>query len=475
MKTAVLTYRYEFLAIIFLSAIVAVLHTLYAFKFPPPWNDETAFIAQAFELSRTGSLFVWGLNPDRVVAWMPPGYMLVLAAAFKLFGYSFTLARATSGLFYVATFAILAILMRQNLTGNRRLAALAMSLLVFLAPMSIVIANIARMEALFALLMFFALLASIKSRPILGAAIVLATATVHFNAIYFLLPVATFFLWNVARQTAITVYPTEIVALGLAATALALYVMHISPNAIGFVEDMRYQFGYKIFFSSMAGIRPKIVTLLLCALPILQLATEKKFSSGVFISLFGISFVAMALNGFNMWYEYGQSFGYFLIALGLFISLNEAGSKIRYTLLLTATLAPLAGLGLHAARISPQFVPMIAALQAPDRAFLPDGEFQRIRNFIASREAGTIISFGYTGIEPFFFDDIADANVRWSILGHSVTQPKPARIIDARIHCDSSFLPAYLSTFDLGGYAIQGHDTGCIVKELQREAQAPSP
>jgi 4-amino-4-deoxy-L-arabinose transferase-like glycosyltransferase len=66
------------------------------FQFPPPWPDETGFIAAAFALARTGSFFDAGLNPDRVVMWMPPGYMVLLASVFRVFGYSFAAVRWVS-------------------------------------------------------------------------------------------------------------------------------------------------------------------------------------------------------------------------------------------------------------------------------------------------------------------------------------------------------------------------------------------
>ena len=66
------------------------------FEFPIPWNDETVFIAPAHTLSIEGTFFVDALNAERVVMWMPPGYMLLLAGVFKVVGYSFDIARWVS-------------------------------------------------------------------------------------------------------------------------------------------------------------------------------------------------------------------------------------------------------------------------------------------------------------------------------------------------------------------------------------------
>ena len=58
---------------VLLVAVVLFVRLALGMEFPIPWNDETAFISQAFEFSRTGSFYVYGLNSERVVMWMPPG------------------------------------------------------------------------------------------------------------------------------------------------------------------------------------------------------------------------------------------------------------------------------------------------------------------------------------------------------------------------------------------------------------------
>src|SRR5690606_225365 len=176
--------------VLLVVSAVLFIRTGLGFEFPIPWNDETAFIAQAYEFSRTGSFYVYGLNSERVVMWMPPGYMLLLAGVYKVFGYSFEISRWVSCLLYLGAFGVAIAILRAALVGWRQVIGLALMLVAFLSPYSLAISNIARMESLYALIFFLSLLASLRGQYALGLALVALGATVHYNAVYFLLPYA---------------------------------------------------------------------------------------------------------------------------------------------------------------------------------------------------------------------------------------------------------------------------------------------
>lgn len=73
-------------------------------------------------------------------------------------------------------------------------------LLAFLSPYSLAIANVGRMESLYSLIFLLSLLAALKRHYVLGLALVLLGATVHYNAVYFLLPYAVLVAWKIVRR-----------------------------------------------------------------------------------------------------------------------------------------------------------------------------------------------------------------------------------------------------------------------------------
>ena len=139
-----------------------------------------------------------GLDPDRVLMAQPPGYELILAAVFRLFGYGYGLARWVSTLSMTGALAIGAYL-ASSLTPRaatgalppvNRLAAFWAIGLAFAAPSLLVSANLARMEAPFCLVIMTALLAGVAGRIWTMGALVVLSATLHFNAIWFVPAVA---------------------------------------------------------------------------------------------------------------------------------------------------------------------------------------------------------------------------------------------------------------------------------------------
>jgi hypothetical protein len=172
--------RWLWLCAALVGAAVVFMRMRLGFAFPVPWNDETAFLAQAFAFKETNSLFVWGLNAERDVMWMPPGYFLVMGTLFKLFGYSFGLARSISAVLYLVVFAIFAArLAPWPQTASRHPYGIA-----FPSPYSLAVPTW-RAWKRFRAVILLSLLASCQRQPVIGLALVISAALVHFNAIYF--------------------------------------------------------------------------------------------------------------------------------------------------------------------------------------------------------------------------------------------------------------------------------------------------
>ena len=187
-------------ALALIATVIACLHVFLPFRFPIPWPDETSFVAPAYELARHGTLYVWGMNPDRVVMWMPPAYFIALAALFKIFGYSFALVRWASAACVLAAAWVAGRLIETLAAGRLAVLLHALTAAAFLSPYVLMSGNIGRMEALLCLVMLASLAACVRGLPVLGAALVAGAATIHFNAVFFTLPAAAWFAWLLATR-----------------------------------------------------------------------------------------------------------------------------------------------------------------------------------------------------------------------------------------------------------------------------------
>lgn len=445
------------------AAVVLFIRIWLGFEFPIPWNDETAFTAQAFEFNRTGSFYVYGLNSERVVMWMPPGYMLMLAAVYKLFGYSFEISRWVSCLLYLGAFGIGMAIVRSTLKGWRQNVGLVLMLAAFLSPYSLAISNIARMEGLYTLIFLLSLLAALRDKYGLGLALVLLGATVHYNAVYFLLPYAVLVLWKILRRETLSIGPGELLALVFAALALAGYGLFVIKHIHGFLNDMQFQFAYKLGSPVMGGREGWSLLGLILLIPFLQLIVHRRLGAETMLSLYGVAFIAMTLNGHNMWYYFAYNFGFWLLLLGVLASTAVLGKiwwRVGCTLIAGCLLYQF---GHYVNRSTLEFDSLKPRLSMLSRDFLAPHEIKKVRTFIAGLPVDATVSFGYSGVEPYFFDDFAKAKARWSISGHSVTQVFPARSLDYRVLCDSELFPGYLFVYDWDGYPRKGEDTGCMI------------
>ena len=458
--------------IILLVSVVLFVRLALGFEFPIPWNDETAFISQAFEFSRTGSFYVYGLNSERTVMWMPPGFMLLLAGVYKVFGYSFDITRWVSCLLYLGCAATGLLILRQTLQGWHRSLGLLLMLLAFLSPYSLAVSNIARMESMYSLIFLLSLLAAVNKRYGLGLALVLLGATVHFNAVYFLLPYAVLVAWKILRRESLTLSSWELLALVLVTAALGIYALFVLQNLGGFLEDMRFQFAFKLGSPVMGGRSGWVLLLVCLCVPVLQLALHRRLTAESLLSLYGVSFIAMALNGHSMWYYFAFSIGFWLQALGVLASAVGTTAPLARRILQALAVLLVLPLAYYAHRETFEFEPLKPDLSMLRRDFLPAEELDKVRRFIHELPPGATVSFGYSGVEPYFFADFAAVGARWSGSAHSVTQVFPARTLDYRVFCDSSMYPRYLATFDWDGYPRQSRDTGCQLIRLESKNHA---
>lgn len=462
-----LSDRAASIAFLFIVALsLVMLRLTFGFEYPIPWNDETAFISQAFELFKNNTLYVWGMNQDSTVMWMPPGYMLTLAGVYKLFGYSFEISRWLSTTLYFFSYWVSWHIVRSQTTGKTQLLSLLILTAAFLSPNAIPSANVARMEALYAFIFLLSLVAALRERFLICLSLIVLAATIHFNAVYFLLPISAYFAWQALTRKQTIIAPNEFFVLALAAWIMLSYLAYSVKNIDAFVRDMRFQFAYKLGSPVMSGNDGWLLLLFAMSVPLLDIISFRKFSASTWISLYGVSFLAMVLNGHNMWYYFGYAFGFAFLTISTIAIFQRATGKLIKVMALIIGFGMLHQFWEKSMVVSEHFRPMAPTFGSTKKHFLAENEIIKAREALSALPPGSSVSFGFTGIEPFFFEALASNRLKWSIPGHSVTQVFPPRKLDYRMHCDSSLFPPYLFVYDWDGFPRKGMDTGCKLIKL---------
>lgn len=427
------------------------------FRFSVPWPDETSNIAQAYALAFRGTLFDPGLDPDRVVMWMPFGYMVWLAAAFRLFGYSFALVRWLSAACVLTSFALWLAVLRPVPRRPARLLLAAAGALAFCSPYVLISSNIGRMDSLLGALALAALLAALHRRPYLAIAALLIGANVHFNAVYFVpgAGVALLLYWMEERRLALR--GTDLLALAASLAAVGAYAIVIARNWPGFLADMSLQFIAKHKAEMSDTQHPIAILAAALLLAGATIAMRRRIDRATIAALWGAGFIAMSHFGIEVWYDYGLPVGFLLLAAAPFIDaprLHPANLSV-----FAASVALLAYTGYTPGALLRPLLPTWAMLH---HDLVPKADLKRLHAAIRHLKPGETVDFGWTGMENFFHNDLAHSGAQWTIVRHSEMQIYPFRHADWRVRCDSSQWPRYMFVYDIG-YPRHGEDRGCAI------------
>jgi hypothetical protein len=312
---------------------------------------------------------------------------------------------------------------------------------------------------MFCCLILLAMTMCIRARPFAGLAIVIAAATVHFNAIYFL--PAT--LGCAALQRAPTRLDWRDAAmLAASLVLLAVYCAYAAANWSAFVPDMHAQFARKAMERALPHGRLTTLALVaglaLAAIRSVRASGDSAGDAALARAtcLFGAAFLLMPFIGRELWYLYGAVLGPLLIFLGVLV--NARAAPAFRLMIAAASLLLLAGV-LQRNEVLDSLLPRAEMVH---RDLVAPAELDRVRRFIASLPPGDTVGFGTPGFEPFFLRDFARGGATWILLPHSVTQFFPARAATWSVRCDSPDLPLSIRAFD-GTHPRQGKASGCQI------------
>jgi hypothetical protein len=289
------------------------LHVRAGYTFPTPWTDEVAYLWQGIALGRSGSPVAPELVADVHLMWIPPGFMLVNAAFFRLFGFSLDLARWMSAGEVLVCFAALCAI-------ARRLRAPWVSLLLcglFLWSSRFVMAgNIGRMEALVLAFVGPGLLLLARGRWVSGLAITACSALVHPNGVFFTGGVALFLLIQPRRFTRLAESDRrQWIVFALVVCAFVGYGVYVLTQWDAFVAQMGAQFGRKMERELLQTLgRPSEWSFLLLFMGIFGWSFRRSERASL-LSCFALGGWLTCLIGLEWWYEVNRSLGFLLLCL----------------------------------------------------------------------------------------------------------------------------------------------------------------
>ncbi len=301
---------------IIIAVVVLLLIVLNALgmNFPMPWEDESDFVFQSIAFANDNTLFTNTLSDNRIIMWMQPGYMIFLGLIFKLFGYSFELARAVSWMLYIGAYIILALLVKKHLN----IAGLIALSLTFLLPAGLAVANVARMESSILFLSSVSLYFLMQKRFISSFAIIILGVLFHFNMLYFMIALAGIFIYdfkyaNDKKISQIALFSKfDFILLAISLSLLLMYLIFVYFNIDSYIHDMTYQFGRKFhrvpFYYSYKKLS---ITVFISLLSVYMFFKHQR--THLLFSLYALCAVLVVMIGQEGWYLIFEYIGIALV------------------------------------------------------------------------------------------------------------------------------------------------------------------
>lgn len=285
------------------TAGAVVLHVFAGFRYPVPWPDEAHFLQPALQLVRHLTLAAPQLNAPDGIFWMPDGYAVAMGAAFAVLPDTVAVARLLSLLSTLAFAGCLWVLAAR--LGAVRLPTACALATWLVAPRVVLMANIARMEALVLVLVGGALLAAATRRWPAALAISSLTVLVHpAGAVLLVAFAVAAVLFRVEGRPSGRVEVTLLVLVGAAWVAEALWLL----AHLDLVRDhLAFQLARKGSRSQGPNATELLVGLGAIAGLVASLATRERLGRsraavlGAVFALVG-AFAAIRVTGNEMWY-----------------------------------------------------------------------------------------------------------------------------------------------------------------------------
>lgn len=306
------------------AVAMIVVHVAAGLTLPAPWGDEAFFVWQARAFERFGNFAAPELDSTRPILLLPFVYQALLGIAFKIFGYSFELARAISLIFTITGFGLLAATVRR---GSAPLVALVVIAGFMMSSTFVAMANNARMEALLFAIVCAALLLLQTGRAWAALAILALSPMVHPNGVLFLTPVAVHAVVN------LQIYRTKPNRLAIGVFALAAFTwlangLYAVSHWAGLMHDLAYRLSETTTANSgweqYGGWHAVSLALIVSAGVV---GAWRKVRIGHFIALAVGSWLMSRLR-VETWYEVFGGLAYLMLSLAIIEIVMQEGPRL---------------------------------------------------------------------------------------------------------------------------------------------------
>jgi hypothetical protein len=391
-------------------ATAVALHCAAGFHYPVPWDDEAHFLVPAQNLARHLQLGAPQLNAPAGIFWMPDGYAVVLAVIFAFLPDTETTARLVS-LALALMFAGCLYTVSVRL-GDARLG-MACALAVWLvAPLVVLMANIARMEALVLALVGAALLCVAAGRWAAALAVVSLTPLVH--PMGFAL-IAAFVLVAVLMRA--DLHPSGWPEAALIALTGLAWVAEAAWLA-AHLDLVQAHLDYQLARKSSRGLtlsRYEVAAGLVAAVGLAgavaarrQLGEQRAVVLATTCAVAG-AFVVIQVVGKEMWYRVlSRETVLLLAALAVAVVWRPGPARVRPLTVALATalaLVPIAAMARMTVNGSAFGMAMSAGTASRDHAFLAVVQ-RELRAFDARQPQPVVVALDWSsGLTPFLLQE----------------------------------------------------------------------
>lgn len=308
------TLFYWGLAAVFVAWQVR-LHFDAGYTLPTPWPDEAHFLWPAAAFADGLTLFAEQLHPQRMILWMPPGYMVFQGMIFMVAGLSLDVARTTSLLLMLAAFGMLVTILRPF-----RMAGVCLGLtgLCFITGPAVAAGNVARPEALLLAVVVGGFWLILSNRPIPGLALLALSPLIHPNGLFFVAAGILAFTWKIiiGRQRW-RLTQGDLWWLGSVGALWLAYATLAATHWDGWLHDMAYQMGRKSGRELLAPLLTAENTALILVILLAGFyALRNQLRAGQLLILGLPAWLAFQL-GHEMWYHVYRQIGLLLILVFL--------------------------------------------------------------------------------------------------------------------------------------------------------------
>ncbi len=286
------------------SVLAVLLHLAAGFHYPVLWDDEAHFIVPAQNLAQHLALTAPQLNAPAGIFWMPDGYAVALSLIFAILPDTTTTARLAS-LIFTLTFAGCLYAVVARLDGARLLSACLLAVWL-VAPLVVLMANIARMEALVLGLVGTALLSVATGHWPAALAIASLAPLVHpmgfiLIAAFVLTAIVTRARWRPSGRVETSLVTLAVLAWAAEAAWLASHLDLVR-------QHLHYQIARKLSYG-LAPTGYEIAAGVLATIGLLGAAVGRarlgERRAGVIALTCALTgaFVAIRVTGNEMWYR----------------------------------------------------------------------------------------------------------------------------------------------------------------------------